>query len=89
MARRTVFSFHYKPNVMRAWNVRNSWVAKVAQGERSSAGFFDSSVVEAAERENVEALKSFTQRTQEYERDVCACRSTYGAPPLGALRDFP
>ena len=44
---------------MRAWNVRNSWVTKVAQGERSSAGFFDSSVVEAAERENVETLKTF------------------------------
>lgn len=59
MARRTFFSFHYKPDVMRAWNVRNSWVTKVARGERSSAGFFDSSVVEAAERESVETLKTF------------------------------
>ena len=42
MARRTFFSFHYKPDVSRAWVVRNSWVTKVAQGEREDAGFFDS-----------------------------------------------
>lgn len=29
MARRTFFSFHYKPDVTRAWIVRNSWVTKV------------------------------------------------------------
>ncbi len=59
MARRTFFSFHYKPDVTRAWVVRNSWVAKVAQGEREDAGFFDSSVFEAKEREGVEILKRF------------------------------
>lgn len=59
MARRTFFSFHYKPDVSRAWVVRNSWVTKVAQGERSDAGFFDSSVFEAKERESVESLKRF------------------------------
>ena len=59
MARRTFFSFHYKPDVTRAWVVRNSWVAKLAQGEREDAGFFDSSVFEAAQRESDDALKNF------------------------------
>jgi hypothetical protein len=59
MARRTFFSFHYKPDVTRAWVVRNSWVTKVAMGERDDAGFFDSSVFEAAQRESDDALKRF------------------------------
>lgn len=59
MARRTFFSFHYKPDVSRAWVVRNSWVTKVAQGERDDAGFFDSSVFEASKRESDDALKRF------------------------------
>jgi hypothetical protein len=59
MARRTFFSFHYKPDVTRAWVVRNSWVTKVAQGAREDAGFFDSSVFEASQRESDNALKRF------------------------------
>ncbi len=59
MARRTFFSFHYEPDVTRAWVVRNSWVTKVAQGQREDAGFFDSSVFEAKEREGIEVLKRF------------------------------
>ena len=59
MARRTFFSFHYKPDVTRAWVVRNSWVTKVTQGEREDAGFFDSSVFEAAQRDGDEVLKRF------------------------------
>jgi MTH538 TIR-like domain (DUF1863) len=59
MARRSFFSFHYKPDVTRAWVVRNSWVTKVAQGDREDAGFFDSSVFEAAQRESDDALKRF------------------------------
>lgn len=59
MARRTFFSFHYKPDVMRAWIARNSWVTKVAQGDRASAGFFDSSVFEKSKKESDEALKTF------------------------------
>lgn len=59
MARRTFFSFHYEPDVSRAWVVRNSWVTKVAQGERRDAGFFDSSVFEAQQRESDDALKRF------------------------------
>lgn len=59
MARRTFFSFHYTLDVSRAWVVRNSWVTKVAQGERQDAGFFDSSVFEASKRESDDALKRF------------------------------
>jgi MTH538 TIR-like domain (DUF1863) len=59
VARRTFFSFYYKPDVTRAWVVRNSWVTKVAQGEREDAGFFDSSVFEATQREGDDALKRF------------------------------
>jgi len=40
-------------------DVRNSLVTKVTQGEHEDAGFFDSSVFEAAEREGVEVLKRF------------------------------
>lgn len=59
MARRAFFSFHYKPDVTRAWVVRNSWVTKLTQGERDDAGFFDSSVFEAAQRESDDTLKRF------------------------------
>jgi hypothetical protein len=59
VARRTFFSFHYEPDVRRAWVVRNSWVTKVAQHEREDAGFFDSSVFEAAQRDGEENLKRF------------------------------
>jgi hypothetical protein len=57
MARRTFFSFHYVPDVWRAWNVRNSWVVRGA--EEKSRGFFDSSVFEASKRDGVESLKRF------------------------------
>lgn len=56
MARKTFFSFHYQPDVSRAWVVRNSWVTK---GDRKDAGFFDSSVFESKKRESVEVLKDF------------------------------
>jgi hypothetical protein len=38
MARRTFFSFHYRPDCWRASQVKNSWVTK----ERQAAGFFNS-----------------------------------------------
>lgn len=57
MARRTFFSFHYKPDVWRAWNVRNSWVVKPS--EQQDAGFFDSSVFEASQKKGDDALKNF------------------------------
>lgn len=55
MARRTFFSFHYKPDVHRAWNVRNSWVTQ----EREGAGFFDGSVFESKQRTGDDTLKRF------------------------------
>jgi hypothetical protein len=57
MARRTFFSFHYKPDVWRAWNVRNSWV--VQPDEQDDAGFFDSSVFEASQKKGDDSLKAF------------------------------
>lgn len=56
MARRTFFSFHYKPDVWRAYNVRNCWLLK---SNENPDGFFDSSVFEASKRENDESLKRF------------------------------
>lgn len=57
MARRTFFSFHYTPDVWRAWNVRNCWVVKPE--EQTAEGFFDSSVFEASKKESEENLKTF------------------------------
>jgi MTH538 TIR-like domain (DUF1863) len=71
MARRTFFSFHYKPDVSRAWVVRNSWVTKVAQGSREDAGFFDSSVFEANQRESDDALKRFLREGLENTTVTC------------------
>ncbi|HEX8381812.1 MAG TPA: TIR domain-containing protein [Sphingomonas sp.] len=56
MARRTFFSFHYGPDVWRAWNVRNSWVVTDAEAPQ---GFFDNSVFEAKKRESDASLKRF------------------------------
>lgn len=50
MARRTFFSFHYTPDVWRAWNVRNCWVVK--SEDQIPEGFFDSSVFEASLKES-------------------------------------
>jgi hypothetical protein len=55
--RRTFFSFHYKPDVWRAWNVRNCWVVK--SDEQIDRGFFDSSVFEANKKESDDSLKAF------------------------------
>jgi MTH538 TIR-like domain (DUF1863) len=56
VARRTFFSFHYKPDVWRAWNVRNSWVVTDEQVDR---GFFDGSVFEATQEKGDDSLKAF------------------------------
>lgn len=55
MARRTFFSFHYRPDVHRSWNVRNSWVTK----DREDAGFFDSGLFEKKQRESDDSLKNY------------------------------
>lgn len=56
MPRKTFFSFHYKPDVSRAYVVRNSWVSKP---DRESSGFFDSSVFESKKRTGDDTLKAF------------------------------
>jgi len=76
MARRSFFSFHYKPDVTRAWVVRNSWVTKVAQGDREDAGFFDSSVFEASQRESDDALKRFLREGMKNTSVTCVLVGT-------------
>lgn len=53
MARRVFFSFHYKNDVWRANQVRNSWVT---QG-KEAAGFIDSVDFEKLEKEGEDAVK--------------------------------
>lgn len=54
MARRTFFSFHYDHDIWRANVVRNSWVTQ----DRSSAGFFDSSLWEEAQTKGDRAVRA-------------------------------
>lgn len=53
MARRTFFSFHYKPDVWRAWNVRNCWVVKpeeqIADGCYTPDGLYPEGMRDIAE----------------------------------------
>src|SRR5258707_8492680 len=51
--RKVFFSFHYQPDVHRAFVIRNSWVTKEGRAE---AGFFDASVFEAKKRESKDSL---------------------------------
>lgn len=53
MARRVFFSFHYKNDVWRANQVRNSWVT---QG-KEAVGFVDSADFEKVEKEGEDAIK--------------------------------
>ncbi len=53
MAPRVFFSFHYKNDVWRANQVRNSWVT---QG-KEAAGFIDSADFEKLEKEGEDAVK--------------------------------
>ncbi len=55
MARRVFFSFHYKNDVWRANQVRNSWVT---QG-KEAAGFIDSADFEKLEEEGKEAIEKW------------------------------
>jgi hypothetical protein len=55
MARRAFFSFHYKNDVWRANQVRNSWVT---QG-KEAAGFVDSADFEKVEKEGESATKKW------------------------------
>lgn len=53
MARKVFFSFHYKNDVWRAFQVRNSWVT---QGKEAS-GFLDAADFEKVEKEGEAAIK--------------------------------
>lgn len=68
MARRTFFSFHYLPDVSRAWVVKNSQVVK----DREDAGFLDSSAFEEAKRKDPDALKRFLRKEMDGSSVVCA-----------------
>ena len=74
LARRTFFSFHYKPDVWRAWNVRNSWV--VQPDDQKDHGFFDSSVFEASKKEGEDSLKAFLRRGLENTSVTCVLAGT-------------
>ena len=74
LPRRTFFSFHYKPDVWRAWNVRNSWVVK--PDEEESIGFFDSSVFEASQKEGDDILKSFLRNGLKNTSVTCILAGT-------------
>jgi hypothetical protein len=53
MARRVFFSFHYERDIWRANVVRKSWVTQ----DRKSAGFFDGSLWEEAQKKGDAAIK--------------------------------
>ena len=74
MARRTFFSFHYHPDVWRAWNVRNSWVVKTE--DQIGVGFFDSSVFEASKKESEESLKTFLRKGLDNTSVTCVLAGT-------------
>lgn len=74
MARRTFFSFHYKPDVWRAWNVRQCWVVKPQDQE--DHGFFDGSVFEASQKEGDESLKRFLREGLENTSVTCVLAGT-------------
>lgn len=74
MARRTFFSFHYVPDVWRAWNVRNSWVVKTE--DQIDRGFFDSSVFEASKKNGDESLKTFLRKGIDNSSVTCILTGT-------------
>ena len=55
MVKRVFFSFHYKNDVWRANQVRNSWVTQ----DRESAGFIDSADFEKIKEEGDDAVKKW------------------------------
>lgn len=55
MVKRVFFSFHYKNDVWRASQVRNSWVTQ----DRGSAGFIDSAEFEKIEEKGDDAVKKW------------------------------
>ena len=74
MARRTFFSFHYVPDVWRAWNVRNIWV--VRPEDQVDHGFFDASVFEASKKESDDSLKAFLREGLKNTSVTCVLAGT-------------
>jgi len=74
LPRRTFFSFHYEPDVWRAWNVRNSWVVKPA--DQADSGFFDSSVFEASKKEGDASLRAFLSKGLNNTSVTCVLAGT-------------
>jgi len=59
MARKSFFSFHYKNDVWRAMQVRNSWVTK---DDKEAAGFIDEADFEKIEKEGDAAIKNWIDK---------------------------
>jgi len=74
LARRTFFSFHYVPDVWRAWNVRNSWV--VRPEDQVDRGFFDGGVFEASKKEGDASLKAFLRDGVDNSSVTCVLAGT-------------
>ncbi len=62
MARKAFFSFHYKNDVWRANQVRNSWVTK---DKTEAAGFIDAADFEKVEKEGEDAIKRWINKQLE------------------------
>ena len=58
MARQTFFSFHHKRDVVRAGQVRNSWVTQ----EREAAGFWDSAEWESIKKKDTAAIHAWIDK---------------------------
>lgn len=56
MARKAFFSFHYKQDIVRANQVRNSWVTK---DDKEAAGFIDAAEFEEVEKGGDAAIKKW------------------------------
>lgn len=67
MARKTFFSFHYKPDVQRAQVVRKSQFFK----DHGDAGFYDASAFEKAKKDDPAALKRFLRKEMQGTSVVC------------------
>lgn len=59
MARETFFSFHYKNDVWRAMQIRNSWVTK---DDKKAAGFIDAADFEKLEKEGKDAIERWINK---------------------------
>lgn len=67
MARKTFFSFHYKPDVQRAQVVRKSQYFK----DHEEAGFYDASAFEKTKSENPDSLKRFLRKEIQGTSVIC------------------